>query len=51
MDYGNTGKALIDFSIFDSAYTLMAFPTMPEDILLSPQVIKESKDNFLKSER
>jgi AGCS family alanine or glycine:cation symporter len=32
--------------IFDGAYALMAFPTMISAILLSPKVIKASKDYF-----
>lgn len=39
--------------IFDGAYALMAFPTMISALLLSPKVIKASKDYFarLKSSR
>jgi AGCS family alanine or glycine:cation symporter len=33
-------------SIFDGAYALMAFPTMISAILLSPKVIRASKDYF-----
>ena len=34
--------------IFDGAYALMAFPTMISALLLSPKVIKASKEYFKK---
>ncbi|MCK4920169.1 MAG: alanine:cation symporter family protein [Bacteroidales bacterium] len=38
-------------SIFDSAYALMAFPTMLSAILLSPHVVRETKKYFNKYEK
>ncbi len=43
---GAVGTLKVVISIFDSAYALMAFPTMISAILLSPRVIKESKKYF-----
>ncbi len=40
---GAVGTLKVVISIFDSAYALMAFPTMLSAILLSPRVIKETK--------
>ncbi len=38
-------------SIFDSAYALMAFPTMIGAILLSPHVVRETKKYFYKRQK
>jgi len=40
---GAVGTLRVVISIFDSAYALMAFPTMLATILLSPAVIRETK--------
>ncbi len=45
---GAVGTLKVVISIFDSAYALMAFPTMLGTILLSPKVIKETKKYFKK---
>ncbi len=43
---GAVGTLKVVLSIFDSAYALMAFPTMISAILLSPKVVKETKKYF-----
>ena len=45
---GAVSSLQVVISIFDSAYALMAFPTMLSAILLSPHVIKETKKYFIK---
>jgi AGCS family alanine or glycine:cation symporter len=45
---GAVGTLRVVISIFDSAYALMAFPTMLSAILLSPHVIRETKRYFSK---
>jgi AGCS family alanine or glycine:cation symporter len=45
---GATGTLRVVISVFDSAYALMAFPTMLAAILLSPAVIRETKIYFRK---
>ncbi|HEC42352.1 MAG TPA: alanine:cation symporter family protein [Bacteroides sp.] len=40
---GAVGTLRVVISIFDSAYALMAFPTMLATLLLSPRVIRETK--------
>lgn len=43
---GAVGTLRVVISIFDSAYALMAFPTMFSAILLAPHVIRETKIYF-----
>ena len=43
---GAVGTLRVVISIFDSAYALMAFPTMLATILLAPRVVKETKRYF-----
>ncbi|MCF8380304.1 MAG: alanine:cation symporter family protein [Bacteroidales bacterium] len=43
---GAVSSLKVVISIFDSAYALMAFPTMLSAILLSPHVVKETKKYF-----
>ena len=43
---GAVGTLRVVLSIFDSAYALMAFPTMIATILLSPRVVKETRNYF-----
>ena len=43
---GAVGTLRVVISVFDSAYALMAFPTMLATILLSPKVIRETKKYF-----
>ena len=43
---GAVGKLRVVISIFDSAYALMAFPTMLSAILLSPAVIRGTRQYF-----
>ena len=43
---GAVGTLKVVLSIFDSAYALMAFPTMIATILLSPKVVKETRKYF-----
>ncbi len=43
---GAVGTLRVVISIFDSAYALMAFPTMLSAILLSPGVVRESRRYF-----
>lgn len=43
---GAVSSLKVVISIFDSAYALMAFPTMISAILLSPHVIRETKKYF-----
>jgi AGCS family alanine or glycine:cation symporter len=43
---GAVGRLRVVISIFDSAYALMALPTMLSAILLSPAVIRETKRYF-----
>ena len=45
---GALGTLRVVISIFDSAYALMAFPTMLATILLSPKVIRETKNYIRK---
>ena len=45
---GSVGTLRVVISVFDSAYALMAFPTMLAAILLSPRVIRETKKYFRK---
>ena len=44
--FGAVGTLKVVLSIFDSAYALMAFPTMIATILLSPRVVKETRKYF-----
>ncbi len=43
---GALGTLRVVISIFDSAYALMAFPTMLATLLLAPRVVKETKRYF-----
>jgi AGCS family alanine or glycine:cation symporter len=43
---GAVSSLSVVISIFDSAYALMAFPTMLAAILLSPHVVRETKKYF-----
>ena len=43
---GAVGTLRVVLSIFDSAYALMAFPTMISTLLLSPRVVYETKKYF-----
>lgn len=43
---GAVGTLRVVISIFDSAYALMAFPTMLATMLLAPRVVKETKRYF-----
>ena len=43
---GAVGTLKVVLSIFDSAYALMAFPTMIATILLSPKVVQETRKYF-----
>jgi AGCS family alanine or glycine:cation symporter len=43
---GAVGTLRVVISVFDSAYALMAFPTMLATILLSPKVINETRKYF-----
>ncbi|MCK4751762.1 MAG: alanine:cation symporter family protein, partial [Bacteroidales bacterium] len=45
---GAVGTLPVVISVFDSAYALMAFPTMLAAILLSPNVVRETKKYFSK---
>jgi AGCS family alanine or glycine:cation symporter len=45
---GAVGTLRVVISIFDSAFALMAFPTMLATILLAPRVIRETKRYFHK---
>ena len=45
---GAVSSLSVVISIFDSAYALMAFPTMIAAILLSPHVVRETKKYFKK---
>lgn len=45
---GAVSSLKVVISIFDSAYALMAFPTMISAILLSPHVIRETKKYFIR---
>lgn len=47
---GAVSSLNVVISIFDSAYALMAFPTMISAILLSPHVVRETKKYFSKQE-
>ena len=51
--FGAAASLGFTVGIFDGAYALMAFPTMISAILLSPKVIKASKEYFgkLKAEK
>ncbi len=44
--FGAVGTLKLVLSIFDSAYALMAFPTMIATILLSPKVVQETRKYF-----
>jgi AGCS family alanine or glycine:cation symporter len=48
---GAVGTLKVVISIFDSAYALMAFPTMISAILLSPRVVEETKKYFARYRR
>ena len=43
---GAVGTLPVVISIFDSAYALMAFPTMTATILLAPRVVRETRKYF-----
>ena len=43
---GAVSTLRVVLSVFDSAYALMAFPTMISTILLSPKVVKETRHYF-----
>lgn len=43
---GAVGTLRVVLSIFDSAYALMAFPTMIATLLLSPRVVRETRRYF-----
>jgi AGCS family alanine or glycine:cation symporter len=43
---GAVGTLKVVLSIFDSAYALMAFPTMIATLLLSPRVVRETRRYF-----
>ena len=45
---GAVGTLRIVISIFDSAFALMAFPTMIATILLSPRVVRATRIYFKK---
>ena len=47
---GATATLGVVISIFDGAYALMAFPTMISALLLSPSVVRASKDYFRRLE-
>jgi AGCS family alanine or glycine:cation symporter len=48
---GAVGTLRVVLSIFDSAYALMAFPTMIATLLLSPRVVDETKKYFIRYHR